>query len=82
MAALFADTIGRNARKGQALLKLYTTVARSCNILPLCFIFIDVFPKDQLYILYSAENSGVQLGSYVVSECSIWLHVDTIGGHL
>lgn len=25
----------------------------------------SVFPEEQLYILYSAENSGVQLGSYV-----------------
>ena len=29
--------------------------------------FPGVFSMDQLYIIFSAENSGVQLGSYVVS---------------
>jgi len=27
----------------------------------------DIFPEHQLYIVYAAENSGMQLGSYVVS---------------
>ena len=27
-----------------------------------------VFPQNQLYVVFAAENSGMQLGSYVVSH--------------
>ena len=32
----------------------------------------DVFGKDQLYIVFVADNSGNQLGSYVVRHGSQW----------
>ena len=38
-----------------------------CILAIVLSLFIDVFPENQLYIMFSAENSGVQLGSYVVS---------------
>lgn len=47
-----------------------TNVSMHCALFYLLFPLLDVFPEDQLYILYSAENSGVQLGSYVVSWTS------------
>ena len=31
----------------------------------------DVFPEKQLYVVYAAEDSGMQLGSYVVSKHSL-----------
>ena len=40
----------------------------------LSFWLLDVFPANQLYIMFSAENSGAQLGSYVVSSELVQLY--------
>ena len=34
-----------------------------------------VFPQNQLYVVFAAENSGMQLGSYVVSHSN---HLDPL----
>ena len=50
---------------------------RIYEFLPTSFVVVhlDIFPQDQLYIVYLAENSGVQLGSYVVSQFILLLCV-------
>ena len=41
-------------------------VPQSMCLITILLLFADIFSQEQLYLLYSAENSGVQLGSYVV----------------
>lgn len=50
-----------------SLYKLYCKLWCTYLSFLLCLNFLDVFDNNQQYITFLLENSGMQLGSYVVS---------------